>query len=63
MQIEILRRLAINSSEVKKGIEELGFTELFPIQAQAIMSPYWKEKTLLGKHKQEPEKPQPLEYQ
>ncbi|KON33180.1 hypothetical protein AC477_01870, partial [miscellaneous Crenarchaeota group-1 archaeon SG8-32-1] len=36
MQIENFEDLPL-TLEVKKGIEELGFTELFPIQAQAII--------------------------
>jgi ATP-dependent RNA helicase DeaD len=46
MQIEKFEDLPL-TSEVMKGIEELGFTELFPIQAQAIM-PLLEGKDVIG---------------
>ncbi|TRO54246.1 DEAD/DEAH box helicase, partial [Candidatus Bathyarchaeota archaeon] len=46
MQIENFKDLPL-TPEVKKGIEELGFTELFPIQAQAIM-PLLEGKDVIG---------------
>jgi ATP-dependent RNA helicase DeaD len=46
MKIENFEDLPL-TSEVMKGIEELGFTELFPIQAQAIM-PLLDGKDVIG---------------
>jgi len=46
MQIECFEDLPL-SSEVMKGIEELGFTSLFPIQAQAII-PLLEGKDVIG---------------
>jgi len=46
MQIECFRDFPL-SSEVMKGIEELGFTGLFPIQAQAMM-PLLEGKDVIG---------------
>jgi ATP-dependent RNA helicase DeaD len=46
MQIESFEDLPL-SSEVIKGIEELGFTSLFPIQAQAII-PLLEGKDVIG---------------
>ena len=46
MQIEKFEDLPL-TPEVKRGIEELGFTELFPIQAQAIM-PLLEGKDVIG---------------
>ncbi|UCG45495.1 MAG: DEAD/DEAH box helicase [Candidatus Bathyarchaeota archaeon] len=46
MQVEYFEDLPI-SSEVMKGIEELGFDNLFPIQAQAIM-PLLNGKDVIG---------------
>jgi ATP-dependent RNA helicase DeaD len=46
MQIENFEDLPL-TPEVKKGIEELGFTDLFPIQAQAIM-PLLEGKDVIG---------------
>ena len=46
MQIETFEDLPL-TSEVKKGIKELGFTELFPIQAQAII-PLLEGKDVIG---------------
>jgi ATP-dependent RNA helicase DeaD len=46
MQIENFEDLPL-TPEVKKGIEELGFTELFPIQAQAII-PLLEGKDVIG---------------
>jgi ATP-dependent RNA helicase DeaD len=46
MQIEKFEDLPL-TPEVKKGIDELGFTELFPIQAQAIM-PLLEGKDVIG---------------
>ena len=46
MQIENFEDLPL-TPEVKKGIEELGFTDLFPIQAQAII-PLLEGKDVIG---------------
>ena len=46
MQIKNFKDLPL-TPEVKKGIEELGFTELFPIQAQAII-PLLEGKDVIG---------------
>jgi len=46
MQIQHFRDLPL-SPEVMKGIEELGFTDLFPIQAQA-MTPLLEGKDVIG---------------
>jgi ATP-dependent RNA helicase DeaD len=46
MQIEYFQDLPL-SPEVMKGIEELGFTNLFPIQAQA-MTPLLEGKDVIG---------------
>ena len=46
MQIENFEDLPL-TPEVKKGIKELGFTELFPIQAQAII-PLLEGKDVIG---------------
>ena len=46
MKIETFEDLPLNS-EVKKGVDELGFTELFPIQAQAII-PLLQGKDVIG---------------
>ncbi len=46
MQIEYFQDLPL-SSEVMKGIEELGFNNLFPIQAQAI-TPLLEGKDVIG---------------
>jgi ATP-dependent RNA helicase DeaD len=46
MQNEYFKDLPL-SPEVMKGIEELGFTDLFPIQAQAII-PLLKGKDVIG---------------
>ena len=46
MQIENFKDLPL-TPEVKKGIEELGFTELFPIQAQSII-PLLEGKDVIG---------------
>ncbi len=46
MQIECFADLPL-SSEVMKGIDELGFTDLFPIQAQAII-PLLEGKDVIG---------------
>ena len=46
MQIRNFEDLPL-TSEVMKGIEELGFTELFPIQAQAMM-PLLEGKDVIG---------------
>ena len=46
MQIQYFRDLPL-SSEVMKGIEELGFDNLFPIQAQAI-NPLLEGKDVIG---------------
>jgi ATP-dependent RNA helicase DeaD len=46
MQIECFEDLPL-SSEVMKGIDELGFTDLFPIQAQAII-PLLEGKDVIG---------------
>ncbi len=46
MQIENFKDLPL-SPEVIKGIEELGFTDLFPIQAQAII-PLLEGKDVIG---------------
>ena len=46
MQIENFEDLPL-TPEVMKGIEELGFTELFPIQAQAII-PLLEGKDVIG---------------
>jgi len=49
MQIECFKDLPL-SSEVMKGIEELGFSNLFPIQAQAII-PLLEGKDVIGQAK------------
>jgi len=49
MQIEYFKDLPL-SSEVMKGIEELGFSNLFPIQAQAII-PLLEGKDVIGQAK------------
>lgn len=54
MQKQYFRDLPL-SMEVMKGIEELGFSNLFPIQAQAI-TPLLEEKDVIGRRKQEREK-------
>ncbi|MCK4478134.1 DEAD/DEAH box helicase, partial [Candidatus Bathyarchaeota archaeon] len=46
MQVEYFKDLPL-SSEVMKGIEELEFDNLFPIQAQAII-PLLKGKDVIG---------------
>jgi ATP-dependent RNA helicase DeaD len=46
MQIQYFKDLPL-SPEVMKGIEELGFTDLFPIQAQAI-TPLLEGKDVIG---------------
>jgi len=46
MQIQYFKDLPL-SPEVMKGIEELGFTDLFPIQAQA-MTPLLEGKDVIG---------------
>jgi len=46
MQIQYFQDLPL-SSEVMKGIEELGFNNLFPIQAQAI-TPLLDGKDVIG---------------
>jgi len=46
MQIQYFKDLPL-SQEVMKGIEELGFDDLFPIQSQAIM-PLLKGKDVIG---------------
>ncbi len=46
MQIQYFKDLPL-SPEVMKGIEELGFTDLFPIQAQAIV-PLLNGKDVIG---------------
>ena len=46
MQIEKFEDLPL-TVEIKKGIEKLGFTELFPIQAQAII-PLLEGKDVIG---------------
>jgi ATP-dependent RNA helicase DeaD len=46
MQIENFKDLPI-TPEVKRGVDELGFTELFPIQAQAII-PLLDGKDVIG---------------
>jgi len=46
MEIENFEDLPL-TLEIKKGIEELGFTELFPIQAQAII-PLLEGKDVIG---------------
>src|SRR5208337_439134 len=46
MQMQHFRDLPL-SPEVMKGIEELGFTDLFPIQAQAI-TPLLEGKDVIG---------------
>jgi ATP-dependent RNA helicase DeaD len=46
MQIRYFRDIAL-SPQVMRGIEELGFTELFPIQAQAI-PPLLEGKDVIG---------------
>jgi len=46
MQIQYFRDLPL-SSEVMKGIEELGFSNLFPIQAEAII-PLLEGKDVIG---------------
>jgi len=46
MQIQYFKDLPLNP-EVMKGIEELGFSNLFPIQAQAII-PLIKGKDVIG---------------
>ena len=46
MQIQYFRDLPL-SSEVMRGIEELGFSNLFPIQAQAI-TPLLEGKDVIG---------------
>ena len=49
MQIECFKDLPL-SPEVMKGIEELGFSNLFPIQAQAII-PLLEGKDVIGQAK------------
>jgi len=46
MQVQYFRDLPL-SSEVMKGIEEIGFSNLFPIQAQAII-PLLEGKDVIG---------------
>ena len=46
MQIQYFEDLPL-TTDIKKGIEELGFTELFPIQAQAII-PLLEGKDVIG---------------
>lgn len=47
MQIQYFKDLPL-SQEVMKGIEELGFSNLFPIQAQAII-PLLEGKDVIGR--------------